>query len=115
TMAIAAERGAKLPDQFLSFSRRQRLEPMSLDINAVVTSMHDLLHSSMGGSVQIEAKFGADVWPALAAPAPLELAILNLAINARDAMEVGGTLTIKTGNVHLGPSSRPEEPSPGDY
>jgi signal transduction histidine kinase len=114
-MRVAAERGAKLTDQLLSFSRRQRLEPMSLDINAAVTSMNDLLHSSMGGSIQIEARLGADVWPALVDPTQLELAILNLAINARDAMEVGGTLTIKTGNVHLGAALHPEEPSPGDY
>jgi signal transduction histidine kinase/CheY-like chemotaxis protein len=114
-MRVAAERGAKLTDQLLSFSRRQRLEPMSLDINAAVASMQDLLRSSMGGSVQIEARLGADVWPALVDPTQLELAILNLAINARDAMEVGGTLTIKTGNVHLGAALRPEEPSPGDY
>jgi signal transduction histidine kinase len=69
----------------------------------------------MGGSVQIEARLGADVWPALVDPTQLELAILNLAINARDAMEVGGTLTIRTGNVQLGAALRPEEPSPGDY
>ncbi len=114
-MRIAAERGAKLTDQLLSFSRRQRLEPMSLDINAAVTSMHDLLHSTMGGSVRIETRLGTDVWPALVDPTQLELAILNLAINARDAMEVGGTLTIRTSNVHLGAALCPEEPSPGEY
>jgi signal transduction histidine kinase len=114
-MRMAAERGAKLTNQLLSFSRRQRLEPRSLDINVCVTGMRELLHSTMGGSIHIESKLGADVWPALVDPTQLELAVLNLAINARDAMDGVGQLTIQTGNVRLGPALRPEEPSPGEY
>ena len=115
-MRMAAERGAKLTDQLLSFSRRQRLEPRSIEINACITGMRDLLHSTMGGSIHIEAQLGAGVWPALVDPTQLELAVLNLAINARDAMNGNpGRLTIKTDNVTLGPPVRPEEPPAGDY
>jgi signal transduction histidine kinase len=114
-MRNAAERGAKLTDQLLSFSRRQRLEPHSLDLNEVVASMRDLLQSTMGGSIQIETSFQEKVWPAMADPTQLELAILNLAINARDAMKVGGTLRVSTANVTLGLPSQPEEPPAGDY
>jgi CheY-like chemotaxis protein len=114
-MRMAAERGAKLTDQLLSFSRRQRLEPRSIDINACITGMRDLLHSTMGGSTHIEAQLGRDIWPALVDPTQLELAVLNLAINARDAMGGSGRLTIKTDNIKLGPPLRPEEPPAGEY
>lgn len=114
-MRIAAERGAKLTDQLLSFSRRQRLQPKTLDLNEVLSGMRDLIQSTIGGSVQIETKFGEGLWAAMVDPTQLELAVLNLAINARDAMEVGGALEVSTRNVTLGPPSVPEEPPPGDY
>jgi len=114
-MRSAAERGAKLTDQLLSFSRRQRLEPRSLDLNETVRNMRDLLQSTMGGSIQIETSFQERLWPAMVDPTQLELAILNLAINARDAMEVGGTLTVSTINITLGAPRYPEEPPAGDY
>jgi signal transduction histidine kinase len=114
-MRAAAERGAKLTDQLLSFSRRQHLEPRSLDLNVIVAGMRDLLQSTMGGSVHIETKLHNGLWLAMVDPTQLELAILNLAINARDAMEVGGTLRVETGNVQLGLPARPEEPPAGDY
>jgi signal transduction histidine kinase/ActR/RegA family two-component response regulator len=114
-MRAAAERGAKLTDQLLSFSRRQRLEPRSLDLNGAVIGMRDLLQSTMGGSIHIETKHYCGLWPALVDPTQLELAILNLAINARDAMEVGGTLQVVTKNATLGPPLFPEEPPGGEY
>jgi signal transduction histidine kinase/ActR/RegA family two-component response regulator len=114
-MRTAAERGAKLTDQLLSFSRRQRLEPRSLDLNGAVAGMRDLLKSTMGGSVQIETTLQNGLWLAMVDPTQLELAILNLAINARDAMEVGGKLTVATSNVKLGRPSRSEEPPEGEY
>ncbi len=114
-MRAAAERGAKLTDQLLSFSRRQRLQPRSLDLNEALTAMRDLMQSTIGGSIEIETKLQGGLWPALADPAQLELAVLNLAINARDAMEVGGRLTVSTGNVTLGRPRHPEEPAAGDY
>jgi PAS domain S-box-containing protein len=113
---VAAERGAKLTAQLLAFSRRQRLEPKPIDLNETVSGMRDMLQSTLGGSIRIETVLGPDVWPALVDPTQIELIILNLAINARDAMEVGGSLTLETANVTLTrPPARPEEPPPGDY
>jgi len=114
-MAEAAERGAKLTSQMLAFSRRQKLEPKPVDLNETVISMRDLLQSTMGGSVRLETVLHPNLWPAMIDPTQIELVILNLAINARDAMEVGGGLAIETANVTLGPSRRPEEPGEGDY
>jgi signal transduction histidine kinase/ActR/RegA family two-component response regulator len=114
-MRTAAERGAKLTDQLLSFSRRQRLEPRSLDLNETVIGMRDLLQSTMGGSIHIETKHHCGLWPALVDPTQVELAILNLAINARDAMQVGGTLKVETKNATLGSPRFPEHPPSGDF
>ena len=114
-MRTAAERGAKLTDQLLSFSRRQRLEPRSLDLNETIAGMRDLLQSTMGGSIHIETMLKHGLWSALVDPTQLELAVLNLAINARDAMEVGGTLKVEIENVTLVPATYPEEPPAGDY
>jgi signal transduction histidine kinase/CheY-like chemotaxis protein len=111
----AAERGAKLTAQMLAFSRRQRLDPKPVDLNETVSSMRDLLQSTMGGSARIETVLARSLWPAMVDPTQIELVILNLAINARDAMAVGGTLTVETANVSLGEPNRPEEPPPGDY
>jgi signal transduction histidine kinase len=114
-MRTAAERGAKLTDQLLSFSRRQRLEPKPVDLNTSVAGMRDLLQSTMGGSISIETRLLPGVWPAMVDPTQLELAVLNLAINARDAMEIGGTLTVSIRNMTLGAPFYPEEPQAGDY
>jgi signal transduction histidine kinase/ActR/RegA family two-component response regulator len=114
-MSQAAERGAKLTAQLLAFSRRQKLEPRAVDLNETVAGMRDLLHSTLGGSVRLDARLGPDLWAAMIDPTQIELVILNLAINASHAMEVGGELTIETGNVTLGAPRRPEEPPPGDY
>jgi PAS domain S-box-containing protein len=114
-MRTAAERGATLTAQLLAFSRRQRLEARPIDLNDTMIGMRDLLQSSMGGSVRLEARLRPDLWPALVDPTQIELIILNLAINARDAMEVGGSLVVATDNVTLGEPERAEEPPPGDY
>jgi signal transduction histidine kinase len=114
-MARAAERGAQLTAQMLAFSRRQRLEPRPVDLNETVLSMRDLLQSTMGGSIEIKTMLQPNLWPAMIDPTQIELVILNLAINARDAMEVGGALTVETGNITLGQPSRPEEAPAGDY
>ena len=114
-MRAAAERGAKLTDQMLSFSRRQRLEPRALDLNEAVAGMQELLQSTMGGSIRIETKLAPDLWPAMADPTQLELAVLNLAINARDAMQIGGTLTVATASAKLGAPVHPEDPPAGEY
>jgi signal transduction histidine kinase len=114
-MRAAAERGAKLTDQLLSFSRRQRLEPKVIDLNDTIAGMRDLLQSTIGGSVRIETELGDGLWPALVDPTQLDIAVLNLAINARDAMNIGGTLKVATANVRLGPPRSAEEPAAGDY
>ena len=115
-MRGAAERGARLTAQLLAFSRRQRLDPVPVQLNETVASMRDLLQASIGGAVRIETTLQSDLWPALVDATQIELIILNLAINARDAMAVGGCLTIETANVRLtGAPTRPEEPPPGDY
>ena len=114
-MRAAAERGAKLTDQLLSFSRRQRLEPKTLDLNEAVAGMQELMQSTIGGTVGIRTTLARDLWPALVDPTQIELAVLNLAINARDAMDVGGTLNVSTANVKLGTPQHPEEPAAGEY
>src|SRR5207244_3645196 len=112
-MRTAAERGATLTAQLLAFSRRQRLEARPIDLNDTVGGMRDLLQSSMGGSVRLETRLRPDLWPALVDPTHIELITLNLAINARDAMAVGGSLTVSTDNIVLGDPTRPEEPAAG--
>jgi signal transduction histidine kinase len=115
-MRGAAARGASLTAQLLAFSRRQRLEPTPVSLNTTVVSMRDLLQSSIGGAIQIETTLQDGLWPALVDATQIELVILNLAINARDAMAVGGRLTIETANVTVnGIPARPEQPQPGEY
>jgi len=114
-MRAAAERGAGLTDQLLSFSRRQRLEPKVIDLNETVAGMRDLLQSTIGGGIRIQTQLTMDLWPALVDLTQLELAVLNLSINARDAMEMGGTLSVGTANVELAMPFYPEEPPAGDY
>jgi signal transduction histidine kinase/ActR/RegA family two-component response regulator len=114
-MRLAAERGAKLTAQLLAFSRRQRLDPQSVDLNDALASMSDLLQSSLGGSVEIKTNFRAGVWPAFVDPTQIELVVLNLAINARDASPVGGSITLETANATVGPPDKPGEPAAGEY
>jgi PAS domain S-box-containing protein len=115
-MRMAAERGASLVAQLLAFSRRQRLEPKAVNLNETVGGMRELLQSSMGGTVAVDIILEEDLWPALVDPTQIELIILNLAINARDAMDVGGLLKVETSNVTLHDQpERPEQPASGDY
>ncbi|MFA4937799.1 response regulator [Brevundimonas sp.] len=119
-MREASQRGARLTAQMLAFSRRQKLEPRAVDLNETVRSMGDMLQSAIGGSVQIQPpQLAPDLWPAMIDPTQIELVILNLAINARDAMEVGGSLTIRTENAataaQTGVLGQPEELPAGDY
>jgi PAS domain S-box-containing protein len=111
----AAERGATLTAQLLAFSRKQRLETRTVDLNDTLATMRELLRSSMGGSVRLELVLQPELWPALVDPTQIELVILNLAINARDAMQVGGSLTVETANVRLPAPNRPEMPAAGEY
>jgi PAS domain S-box-containing protein len=111
----AAERGAKLTSQLLAFSRRQRLEPLPVDLNAMIERMGGLFSSTLGGTVKVERVLAAGLPPALADPAQLELALLNLALNARDAMPQGGVLRLSTALANLGAPRSPSEPESGRY
>ena len=114
-MRLAAERGAKLTGQLLAFSRRQLLAPKPVDLSDTLANMHDLLQSTLGNSVQIKTSFKSDLWRALVDPNQIELAVLNLAINARDASEVGDTITLETANATVGPPQSAHEPPAGEY
>jgi len=113
----AAERGARLTGQLLAFARRQQMQTATLNINELVEGTTELLRSTLGGAVTVERVLADDVWPAEADATQLELVMLNLAINARDAMPTGGSILIRTGNVVLAPgqTTRAEEPDPGEY
>ena len=111
----AAERGAKLTSQLLAFSRRQRLEPLPVDLNAMIERMGGLFSSTLGGTVKVERGLAQGLPPALADPAQLELALLNLALNARDAMPAGGVLRLSTALVTLSSPKGASEPEPGRY
>ena len=111
----AAERGAKLTGQLLAFSRRQQLKPSVVDVNALVLRTSDLLASSIGPQVEIETVLDRQAWPALVDANQLELMILNLAINARDAMSGEGQLTIRTSTMTQAQSDAAGDLAPGDY
>ena len=111
----AAERGAKLTGQLLAFSRKQRLEPAPTDVNALILGLIDILRSTIGGGVVVETALAESLWPGFADATQLELIVLNLTINARDAMAGIGTILIGTANMTLPAPQRPEEPQAGDY
>jgi signal transduction histidine kinase/CheY-like chemotaxis protein len=114
----SAERAATLTARLLAFSRRQALNPEALQADRLVLGIGELLQRSIGEQVDLELVGSPGLWPALADPNELEQAILNLAVNARDAMPDGGKLTIETQNVFLDEaylSSVPEPVSPGQY
>jgi signal transduction histidine kinase/CheY-like chemotaxis protein len=113
--AQAAQRGAKLTTQLLAFSRTQRLQIEPIDLNTIVTEMGDLLFRTIGATVRIETILEKNLWRATADPSQIESVILNLAVNARDAMPNGGRLTISTANVPRQDQSKPRELPQNDY
>jgi PAS domain S-box-containing protein len=94
----AALRGAEVTRQLLAFSRRQPLQPKLVDPNEIVRNMSKLLSRAIGEQIKVRLSLPEDAWPVVIDPAQLESALLNLAVNARDAMPQGGTLTIETTN-----------------
>jgi PAS domain S-box-containing protein len=97
----AAERGAQLTKHLLAFARKQPLQPREVDVNALVLAAAKLLHPTLGEQIEISPNLARDAWSALVDPNQLTAAVLNLALNARDAMPQGGKLTIETRNVYL--------------
>lgn len=98
-IARASKRGAELTQRLLAFSRQQQLQPKSLDLSALVDDLYQLLDRTLGERINIRLSTDEDLWPATADPGQVENVILNLAINARDAMPDGGTLTISCRNA----------------
>jgi signal transduction histidine kinase/CheY-like chemotaxis protein len=113
----AAENGASLVRQLLAFARRQSLKFEPLDLNEAVSQVEDVLRRTLGSLIDIQLAQGRDLWPAYADRAQVESALLNLAINARDAMPDGGKLTIETQNVVLDEAyaEANAEVAPGEY
>ena len=98
-MIQAAQRGASLTKQLLAFSRRQKLRPEPVDVAAQIGGMRELLDRSLRGDVHVEFDFPERLWPVEVDPGELELVILNLAVNARDAMPSGGTIVVRGENL----------------
>ncbi len=96
-----ARRAESLTQRLLAFSRQQPLDPRPIDLGRLVTGMSDLLRRTLGEQITVETVLGGGLWRAHADPNQLEMAMLNLAVNARDAMPNGGKLTIETANVYL--------------
>ena len=112
-----AERAASLTSRLLAFSRQQPLAPLTLDVNKLVAGMSELLQRTMGEQYMLETVLAGGLWRAFADPNQLENAILNLAVNARDAMGDGGHVTIETANAYLDDeyARTRADVSPGQY
>ncbi len=114
----AAQRAAALTQRLLAFARRQPLDPKRVEANRLIADMEDLLRRTLGPGIELEIVLAGGLWPTLCDPNQLESGILNLAINARDAMPGGGQLTIETANAHLDEAyarSQGGEVRPGQY
>jgi PAS domain S-box-containing protein len=98
---MAAERGADLTKRLLAFGRRQTLEPRPTDVNDLVAGMEQLMRRTLGEHIAIDIRAAPDLWPATVDPGQLESAVVNLVLNARDAMPQGGRITIETANVEI--------------
>ena len=112
-----AERAAMMTQRLLSFARKQPLQPRGTDINHLVSGMTGMLRRTLGEHIRIETRLAEGLWNAVIDPSGLESAIVNLAVNARDAMKDGGTLTVETANARLDAeyAASHEEVEPGEY
>jgi CheY-like chemotaxis protein len=113
----ASARGAKLTNQLLAFSRKQVLRPQTSDMNALITAFEDLLRQASGESTKFRLKLGSKLWLGNLDQGQFQSALLNLVVNARDAMKKGGTLTIKTRNIRIDrlAATKLTEIAPGPY
>ena len=108
TAQRGAARGAKLTESLLAFARKQRLHPILADLNSIVADISEILRRSLGATVEIRQALVGDLWPVLIDVSQIETALLNVAINARDAMSGGGVLLIETANIRAGDDKLPE-------
>lgn len=112
----ASRRAAALTHRLLAFSRRQTLDPKPTNVNTLVRGLQDLLQRTVGPSIAVRTADAPDLWPTLVDPSQLENAVLNLCINARDAMPDGGKITIETSNRRIDDSSSLRKDMPeGEY
>ena len=112
----SAQRASALVHRLLAFSRQQTLQPCSTEVAALVSDMEELVRRSIGPSITLRSHFIARLWPTFIDPPQLESALLNLCINARDAMPGGGTIDIEGDNIRLdSEQARPLEIAAGDY
>jgi PAS domain S-box-containing protein len=113
----SAQRAASLTHRLLAFSRQQTLDPKAVDVAELIVSMEDMLQRTLGETVRLKSSTTAGLWQALSDVNQLENAVLNLAINARDAMPEGGSLTIEAENIHLdaAAAAKQAEVKPGDF
>jgi signal transduction histidine kinase len=117
SIATAAERGSELTKSLLAFARKQPLMPKDIDIGQKILGMEQLLRRTLGEHIECEFLLDQDLWPASVDPGQLASALLNLVLNARDAMLEGGRLTVEVRNISLGQSDVDVngEARPGDY
>ncbi|SMF44196.1 PAS domain S-box-containing protein [Azospirillum oryzae] len=117
TARAAVDRAAGLTRRLLAFARRQPLKPERTDLNLLVIGLWDLLGRSVGEEIRLERRLAEPLWPVHADVNQIESALLNLVINARDAMPAGGSVTVETANASLRPADLANEPGlePGDY
>jgi len=113
----AAERGAELTNRLLAFARRQTLEPKLVDVNQLITGMDALLRRTLGENIEIVFRHSENLWTATVDPSQLENAVLNLCLNARDAISGSGQLTIEIANINLDQTfaDSTDEVAPGEY
>jgi CheY-like chemotaxis protein len=113
----AAQRGAELTQRLLAFARKQALVPQVVDVNQLVAGMSAMLRRTLGEHIHIAFATAPDLWPALVDPAQLDNTLLNLCLNARDAMPQGGRLLIETANAQLDAAYAKRHPDvqPGPY
>ena len=113
----AVSRGSRLTGQLLAFARRQALDPRSVDLGRVIRDMTDMLRRTLGEQIEVESVIAGGLWNTLVDPNQVENAILNLAINARDAMPDGGKLTLEAANAYLDDAyaAAHSEVTPGQY
>jgi len=102
TAQRGASQGASLTEALLAFARKQRLTPIPADLNSIIVEMSEILRRSIGPTIEIRHALATDLWPVLIDIGQIETALLNIALNARDAMPGGGMALIETANIGAG-------------